>query len=54
MVLMNKWKETEEASHEDSWKDGKAESLLWKRLPMTHTAHGDAKDRAGDIFWRSV
>lgn len=50
MVLMNKWKETEEARHEDRWKDGKAESLPRKLLPVTHTVHRDSKDRVGDIF----
>lgn len=41
MVLMNKWKETEKARHEDSWKDGKAEKPSMKAAASdTHCSQG--------------
>lgn len=49
-VLMNKWKETEEARHKDRWKDGKAGSLPRKLLPVIHAVHRDSKDRVGACF----
>lgn len=49
-VLMNKWKETEEARHEDRWKDGKAGSLPQKLLPGIYPVHRDSKDRVGGVF----
>lgn len=49
-ALMNKWKETEEARHEDRWEDGEAGRLPQKLLPVTHAVRRDSKDRVGGVF----
>lgn len=47
----NKWRETEEARHEDRWKDGKVGSLPRKLLPATTHCSQGLQGRSWGHVW---